>query len=100
MDDMANQLMTELNLDDTESNKSTIAELTKQAWAMVKTAVDSSAKDDDLQADPIFIRAVKAQATALFYDRTLANGTPTGVRMMITHLQGEVGPDGFKHDTQ
>lgn len=76
---VSNDLLSELNLD--QSELSTIQSLVTTA----KEVVNQSA---DIQSgDSLVIPAIKTLATAQYYDRTLSNGMPNGLLMMLTHLQ-------------
>lgn len=81
-------LLTELNLDETPENNSVVDVLLKDAGELVTDSVNKNLSASDLAKDPIYLRAVKALATSLFYDRSLSQGVPAGVQMMITHLKG------------
>lgn len=83
------ELADELNLDDTETNHSTLSGLLQDAQALIRDSFTSTLSASKLKSDPIFTRAVKALATSMYYDRTLSNGIPIGVQMMIDHLKGE-----------
>lgn len=81
-------LLTELNLDQSPENKTVVDALVKDAQELVLDSVNSSLSASNLADDPIFLRATKALATSLFYDRSLSQGVPVGVQLMITHLKG------------
>lgn len=81
-------LLEELNLDSTAENKTVMAALIQSAQELIIDAVSSNLSASKLAADQIYIRAVKALATTLYFDRTLSQGYPLGVQMMITHLKG------------
>lgn len=93
----AEMMMQELNLDQTPENKTVIMALLDEADAMIRTSVDSKAPKEAFFADPIYQRCLKSLVTQLWYDRTLENGMPKGIQMMIVHLQGEVRDGGFNH---
>ena len=76
---VSNDLMNELNLD--QSELGTIQDLVSTAKAVVLRSADIQ-PDDSLT-----IPAIKTLATAQYYDRTLSNGMPNGLLMMLTHLQ-------------
>lgn len=81
-------LLTELNLDDTEENNTVLSGLSEAAAELVEDSVNKSLSASVFAKDPIYLRAVKALATSMFYDRSLSQGIPAGVQMMITHLKG------------
>ena len=81
-------LLTELNLDTTEENNAVMSGLLKDAQELVLDSVNSSLSASNLADDQIFLRATKALATSMFYDRSLSQGIPIGVQLMITHLKG------------
>ena len=76
---IANDLMAELNLD--QSELPTVQSLVITAKEVVSRSADVS-PDDSLT-----IPAIKTLATAMYYDRTLSNGMPNGLLMILTHLQ-------------
>ncbi|WP_261805678.1 hypothetical protein [Lapidilactobacillus luobeiensis] len=79
-------LLTELNLDQAEQQ--TIANLVIDSISLVNASVgmvDGSSE--------IYWRAVKTQATQLYYDRQGENGMSKGLIMMLTHLQAGQGDD-------
>lgn len=85
----ATKLADSLNLDPEEV--STLQALIAQSKELVKSSVNYSMTDEQLEAVPLFDSAVSALATALYYDRTLENGMPRSARIMIVHLQGRLG---------
>lgn len=85
----ATKLADSLNLDPEEVT--TLQALIDQSKELVKSSVNYSMTDAQLEAVPLFDSAVKSLATALYYDRTLENGMPRSARIMITHLQGRLG---------
>lgn len=85
------ELMSELNIDDSPDEQATLSSLIVDATDLVKSSVNYSLADDEYAKYPIFNRAVKATATALYYDRALENGLPAGVKIMLTHLQARLG---------
>lgn len=85
----ATKLADSLNLDPEEVT--TLQSLIDQSKELVKSSVNYSMTDAQLEAVPLFDSAVSALATALYYDRTLENGMPRSARIMITHLQGRLG---------
>lgn len=98
MDDIPSQLLVELNLDDTNENKTTLTAKFKEAWAIIKDSIDNKADDDELAKDKIFVAAVKSLTAQLFYDRTLSGGISVGTQMMINHLVGKVDQNGYQSD--
>lgn len=95
LDELKTQLLQELNLDDTEENQSTLNALVEDSLSFVKDSIDSTANTEDMLQDGMLVRAVKTLATQMFYDRTLATGTSIGLRMMLSHLKGKVGSNGW-----
>lgn len=83
----ADKMMQELNLDETPENNAVVDALIQDASAIVTDSFTSNLSAS-AKADPIYIRAVKALATALYYDRSLSKGLPLGVSIMIDHLKG------------
>lgn len=82
---IATELMSELNLDNSELTTIT---------TMVTTAVEIIKRSSDAPAsDSLTIPAIKALAQALYYDRSLADGMPRGLLMMLSHLQAAFGGD-------
>lgn len=82
---VANDLMTELNLDPAE-----LATIT----ALVNTSVNIISRSSDApEDDTLTVPAVKTLTQALYYDRSLANGMPKGLLMMLTHLQASSSGD-------
>lgn len=76
---VANDLMNELNLDSSELG--TIQSLVSTAQEVVNRSADIQS------GDSLTIPAIKTLATAMYYDRTLSNGLPNGMLMMLVHLQ-------------
>lgn len=83
------EVLTELNLDNTPENSAVVGGLIQDSADIVKDSVNKNLSASELAEDHIYIRAVKALTTALFYDRSLSQGMPLGVQLMITHLKGE-----------
>lgn len=94
----AETVISELNLDDTPETETTIKALIVEADAMIRDSVDRTADQTEFEKDPIYQRALKSLVTQLWYDRTLNDGMPVGIQMMIVHLQSEVGKDGFRYE--
>lgn len=84
----SDDLLEELNLDSTAENKTVMAALIQSSQELIIDAVNGNLSASKLASDQIYIRAVKALATTLYFDRTLSQGYPLGVQMMITHLKG------------
>nr|DAQ80976.1 MAG TPA: head to tail adaptor [Caudoviricetes sp.] len=82
---IASDLMSELNLD--ESELPTIISLVNTAINIINR---SSAAPD---SDTLTIPAIKTLTQATYYDRGLANGMPKGLLMMLAHLQASSGGD-------
>jgi hypothetical protein len=76
---ISDDLLSELNLDQAEL--STIRTLVTTAQQVVNRSADASSDD------ALTVPAIKTLATAMYYDRTLSNGMPNGLIMMLTHLQ-------------
>lgn len=76
--------MDELNLDE----DTTITNILNDAEQMILATLNK--KDLKYWEDnQLFVRACYALATAMYYDRTLADGLPKGVVMLIAHLKGD-----------
>ncbi|MGE9130973.1 hypothetical protein [Lacticaseibacillus paracasei] len=82
---IASDLMTELNLD--ESELPTITSLVNTAINIINRSSDAP------DSDTLTIPAIKVLAQAMYYDRGLANGMPNGLLMMLTHLQAASSGD-------
>lgn len=76
---ISDDLLSELNLDSSEL--STIRSLVSTAQEVVNRSADIQSSDS------LTIPAIKTLATTMYYDRTLSNGLPNGLLMMLTHLQ-------------
>lgn len=77
--EIADDMLSELNLDPAEL--STVRTLVNTAKEVVSRSADVSSNDS------LLIPAIKTLATAQYYDRTLSNGLPNGLIMMLTHIQ-------------
>lgn len=82
---IASDLMTELNLD--ESELPTITSLVNTAINIINRSSDAP------EDDTLTIPAIKTLTQATYYDRGLANGMPKGLLMMLAHLQASSGGD-------
>jgi hypothetical protein len=82
---IASDLMTELNLD--ESELPTITSLVNTAINVINRSSDAP------DSDTLTIPAIKTLTQAMYYDRGLANGMPKGLLMMLAHLQASSGGD-------
>lgn len=82
---IASDLMTELNLD--ESELPTITSLVNTAINIINRSSDAP------DSDTLTIPAIKTLTQATYYDRGLANGIPKGLLMMLAHLQASSGGD-------
>ncbi|MGY0383906.1 hypothetical protein [Lacticaseibacillus paracasei] len=82
---IASDLMTELNLD--ESELPTITSLVNTAINIINRSSDAP------DSDTLTIPAIKTLTQATYYDRGLANGMPKGLLMMLAHLQASSGGD-------
>lgn len=85
----AQRLMDELNLDDAGSTKTTLVNLIKQAQAILINAINKKVSLDKYMGDDLFLGALDALTTQLFYDRTLENNFSLGVQMMLVQLQAK-----------
>lgn len=82
---IASDLMSELNLD--ESELPTITSLVNTAINIINRSSDAP------DSDTLTIPAIKTLTQATYYDRGLANGMPKGLLMMLAHLQASSGGD-------
>lgn len=82
---IASDLMTELNLD--ESELPTITSLVNTAINVINRSSDAP------DTDTLTIPAIKTLTQAMYYDRSLANGMPKGLLMMLAHLQASSSGD-------
>lgn len=80
------EMMDELNLDQTPENNAVVGGLIKDCSEIVMDSFTSNLSAS-IKADPIYIRAVKALTTSMYYDRSLSEGVPLGVNIMIDHLK-------------
>ena len=85
---IASDLMTELNLD--ESELPTITSLVNTAINVINRSSDAP------DSDTLTIPAIKTLTQAMYYDRGLANGMPKGLLMMLAHLQASGGDNNGK----
>ena len=88
-EEFAQRLMDELNLDDVDSTKATLVNLIKQAQAILINAINKKISLDMYMGDDLFLGALDALTTQLFYDRTLENNFSLGVQMMLVQLQAK-----------
>ena len=88
-DDFTIRLLTELNLDDVDETRATINSLMKQARAVLVSAINSNVDLKVYMNDDLFLGALDALTTQLFYDRTLENNFSLGVQMMLVQLQAK-----------
>lgn len=88
-EEFAQRLMDELNLDDVDSIKATLVNLIKQAQAILINAINKKISLDKYMGDDLFLGALDALTTQLFYDRTLENNFSLGVQMMLVQLQAK-----------
>ena len=88
-EEFAQRLMDELNLDDVDSTKTTLVNLIKQAQAILINAINKKISLDKYMGDGLFLGALDALTTQLFYDRTLENNFSLGVQMMLVQLQAK-----------
>ena len=83
------ECMSNLNLDEIDETEQTISSLISQAESIIMNAVNAEVVLKDYLDDHLFIAAVEALTTQLFYDRTLENNLSLGVQMMIVQLQSK-----------
>lgn len=88
-EEFAQRLMDELNLDDVDSTKATLVNLIKQAQAILINAINKKISLDKYMGDDLFLGALDALTTQLFYDRTLENNFSLGIQMMLVQLQAK-----------
>ena len=88
-EEFAQRVMDELNLDDVDSTKTTLVNLIKQAQAILINAINKKISLDKYMGDALFLGALAALRTQLFYDRTLENNFSLGVQMMLVQLQAK-----------
>lgn len=88
-EEFAQRLMDELNLDDVDSTKATLVNLIKQAQAILINAINKKISLDKYMGDDLFLGALDALTTQLFYDRTLESNFSLGVQMMLVQLQAK-----------
>lgn len=93
-DDFTTRLLTELNLDDVDETRVTINSLMKQARAVLVSAINSNVDLKVYMNDDLFLSALDALTTQLFYDRTLENNFSLGVQMMLVQLQAKYLNEG------
>lgn len=93
-DDFTTRLLAELNLDDLDETRSTINSLMKQAQAVIVSAINSNVDLKVYMNDDLFLGALDALTTQLFYDRTLENNFSLGVQMMLVQLQAKYINEG------
>lgn len=92
--DFTTRLLAELNLDDVEETRATINSLMKQARAVLVSAINSNVDLNVYMNDDLFLGALDALTTQLFYDRTLENNFSLGVQMMLVQLQAKYLNEG------
>lgn len=88
-EEFAQRLMNELNLDDVGSTKATLVNIIKQAQAILINAINKKVSLNKYMGDDLFLGALDALTTQLFYDRTLENNFSLGVQMMLVQLQAK-----------
>ncbi len=93
-DGFITRLLAELNLDDMDETRSTINNLMKQARAVLVSAINSNVDLKFYMTDDLFLGALDALTTQLFYDRTLENNFSLGVQMMLVQLQAKYLNEG------
>lgn len=93
-DGFTTRLLTELNQDDVDETRATINSLMKQARAVLVSAINSNIDLNVYMNDDLFLGALDALTTQLFYDRTLENNFSLGVQMMLVQLQAKYLNEG------
>lgn len=93
-DGFTTRLLTELNQDDVDETRATINSLMKQARAVLVSAINSNIDLNVYMNDDLFLGALDALTTQLFYDRTLENNFSLGVQMMLVQLQAKYLSEG------
>lgn len=93
-DDFTTRLLAELNLDDVDETRATIDSLMKQARAVLVSAINSNVNLKVYMNDDLFLGALDALTTQLFYDRTLESNFSLGVQMMLVQLQAKYLSEG------
>lgn len=84
-----NTMLNYLNLDDTPENNELLGDLINQATDFINNSFNSSnLSASELKNDQTYVLAVKALVSALYYDRSMSQGVPLGVKMCIATLQG------------
>lgn len=83
---IASEIMTELNLD--ESELPTVISLVNTAISVINRSSDAP------ESDTLTIPAIKTLTQATYYDRSLENGLPKGLLMMLAHLQASGDNNG------
>lgn len=84
-----NTMLNYLNLDDTPENNELLGDLINQATDFINNSFNSSnLSASELKNDQTYVLAVKALVSSLYYDRTMSQGVPAGVKMCIAILQG------------
>lgn len=86
-------LLDELNLDEDESLKNILADSELLVLSMLENP-----DIEYWEKKPLFKRCSYALATAMYYDRTLEGGLPTGVSMIVAHLRGADYHDNHAKD--
>lgn len=87
----AEELADSLHIDQSEQEIATLKDLIDTSKDIIKSSVNYKLSDDAFAGYPMFDSAVKSLAQAMYYDRSLENGTPKAVVLMITHLQARLG---------
>ena len=82
-------MLTYLNLDNTPENNEVVGGLVNDAEAYINSTFNSeNLSVSELAKDRVYVSAVKALAGFMFYDRTLSQGVPIGIKQRITLLKG------------
>ena len=77
-----------LSLDETPENKTVVEEIVEEAEDIIKASIGENLGASMLNADKLYVSAVKALASDLFYDHSLSSGISQGIQSRITLLQG------------
>ena len=83
------EMLSYLSLDNTEENNEVVSGLVEDATAYINSTFNSTnLSASELVKDRVYVSAVKALASFMFYDRTLSQGVPLGIQQRITLLKG------------
>lgn len=83
------EMLNYLNLDNTPENNEVLGGLVDDAEAYINSTFNSTnLSASKLGKDRVYVSAVKALASFMYYDRTLSQGVPVGIQQRITLLKG------------